>query len=131
MGYMGVPLFSSKGEFLGLIAALSKKPFTYEQSRGCDAILKLLVSRVAFDIEREMLQRDVEKRAQLFSSLTNEIRKFSRKRGKTNFVLSDKLNKETWHYKLQLNKYNITPAPLPESESMISSSSSSSSEKNF
>jgi len=95
VGYMGVPVFSSKKEFLGVIAVLNKKPFNRKQCITCEALLKMMISRVGFDLERQILERDCDKRSQLFASLSNEIHK---------------LHGEALNYKVLLSKYNITPA---------------------
>jgi len=89
--YMGIPLFSSKKEAIGIMCVLGRKSFSPAKAKACETLLRLCGARISSDVERERLKRDCEQRGKIMQTLSNEIHK---------------LNKESWYYKMIIQKFD-------------------------
>ena len=74
-GYMGIPLFSSRGNVIGLMVILNKRPIANPEL--CLSMLQIYSSRVAVELERaeneQALTRNEEKYRMLFESSADGI----------------------------------------------------------
>lgn len=68
-GYIGVPLRDSKGDALGLVAALFRKPIVDADYQ--EAVLRLVASRIGSELERSRSDKSLAESEQRYSDIFN------------------------------------------------------------